>query len=134
MNLEEKSKEELIDYINNLDENNNGKYALRWDNEKEPETIVEECNKKIPVLKEIESIPDANSYDKLVAYNGVFMLLYDQRKDFAQAGIDSAEIISLIDTINTSAGKLDVKKEQTKKLQTEIVENYSVYREAIERA
>lgn len=86
------------------------------------------------VLKEIESIPDANSYDKLVAYNGVFMLLYDQRKDFAQAGIDSAEIISLIDTINTSAGKLDVKKEQTKKLQTEIVENYSVYREAIERA
>ncbi len=55
MNLEEMSKEELIDYINNLDENNNGKYSLRWDNEKEPETIVEECNKKIPVLKEIES-------------------------------------------------------------------------------
>ena len=86
------------------------------------------------VLKEVESIPDANSYDKLVAYNGVFMLLYDQRKDFAQSGIESAGILELVDNIYNSARSLDVKKEQTKKLQAEIVDNYKDYREAIERA
>lgn len=86
------------------------------------------------VLDEVESIPDANSYDKLVAYNGVFMLLYDQRTDIARAGVDSAEILGLVDSIYNSASKLDVKKEQTKKLQAEIVDNYKDYREAIERA
>ena len=86
------------------------------------------------VIKEVESIPDANSYDKLVAYNGVFMLLYDQRKDFAQSGIESAGILELVDNIYNSARSLDVKKEQTKKLQAEIVDNYKDYREAIERA
>ncbi len=86
------------------------------------------------LLNEIENIPDANSYDKLVAYNGVFMLLYDQRKDFAQAGIELSEVLELVDTIYSSAEKLDVKKEQTQKLQSEIVDNYKDYREAIQRA
>ena len=37
MNFEEMSKEELIDYIKNINESNNGKYGLMWDKEKEPE-------------------------------------------------------------------------------------------------
>lgn len=49
------SKEELIEYIKNINESNNGKYGLIWDKEKEPEKIVEECSKYIPVLKEDES-------------------------------------------------------------------------------
>lgn len=55
MNFEEMSKEELIDYIKNINESNNGKYGLIWDKEKEPEKIVEECNKYIPVLEEVEN-------------------------------------------------------------------------------
>ena len=55
MNFEEMSKEELIDYIKNINESNNGKYGLVWDKEKEPEKIVEECNKFIPILYEIEN-------------------------------------------------------------------------------
>ena len=55
MNFEEMSKEELIDYIKNINESNNGKYGLIWDKEKEPEKIVEECNKYIPILNEVES-------------------------------------------------------------------------------
>lgn len=55
MNFEEMSKEELVDYIKNINESNNGKYGLIWDKEKEPEKIVEECNKYIPILKEDES-------------------------------------------------------------------------------
>lgn len=55
MNFEEMSKEELIDYIKNINESNNGKYGLIWDKEKEPEKIVEECNKYIPILEEVEN-------------------------------------------------------------------------------
>ena len=55
MDLEAMSKEDLIEYIKNINESNNGKYGLIWDKEKEPEKIVEECNKHIPVLKEDES-------------------------------------------------------------------------------
>ena len=54
MNFENMSKEELIDYIKNLNEEHNGKYGLIWDREKEPEKIVEECDKYIPILKEIK--------------------------------------------------------------------------------
>lgn len=55
MNFEKMSKEDLIEYIKNINETNNGKYGLIWDKEKEPEKIVEECNKYIPILKEDES-------------------------------------------------------------------------------
>lgn len=54
MNFEDMSKEELILYIKSLNENQNGKYGLVWDKEREPEQIVVECNKYIPILKEIE--------------------------------------------------------------------------------
>ena len=73
-------------------------------------------------------------YDKLVAYNGVFMLLYDQRTDMAQINVDKNTVLNLLDDIYHSASALNVKKDQTKKLQSEIVDNYSGYREAIERA
>lgn len=53
MNFEQMTKEELIEYINSLNEDKNGKYGLVWDKEKEPEKIVVECDKKIPVLNEI---------------------------------------------------------------------------------
>lgn len=52
MNFEEMTKEELVQYIKNLNEEQNGKYGLVWDKEREPEQIVEECDKYMPVLKE----------------------------------------------------------------------------------
>ena len=52
MNFEEMTKDELIQYINNLNEEQNGKYGLVWDREKVPEQIVIECDKYIPVLRE----------------------------------------------------------------------------------
>lgn len=67
MNFEEMSKEELIDYIKNINESNNGKYGLIWDKEKEPEKIVEECNKYIPVLKEDENKKiENNGYNNIL--------------------------------------------------------------------
>ena len=55
MNFENMSKEELIEYINNLNEEQSGKYGLVWDAEKVPEQVVVGCNKLIPVLKEEEN-------------------------------------------------------------------------------
>lgn len=55
MNFEEMTKEQLVEYIKNLNEEQNGKYGLVWDKEREPEQIVEECDKYIPVLKEVKS-------------------------------------------------------------------------------
>lgn len=54
--LNELSKEELIKKILELEESNDnisGKFGLIWDREKEPEKIVLECDKNIPVLKSI---------------------------------------------------------------------------------
>ena len=54
MGLEEKSKEELIEYIRKI--KNNPKVGLVWDKETEEtkEKIVSDCDKNIPVLKEIK--------------------------------------------------------------------------------
>lgn len=52
MNFEEMNKDELVKYIKELNEEKNGKYGLIWDKEKEPEQIVVDCDKYIPVLKE----------------------------------------------------------------------------------
>jgi len=50
------TKKELIEYIKNLDsETVSGKYGLIWDKEKEPEQIVVDCGKKIPILESIEN-------------------------------------------------------------------------------
>lgn len=54
MDFENMTKEELIEYIKNLSEDHSGKYGLIWDAEKVPEQIVVDCNKYIPVLKEVE--------------------------------------------------------------------------------
>lgn len=70
MNLEEMSKNDLINYINDLNESNNGKYGLIWDKEKEPEKIVEECNKYIPVLKEVNNKNINNDGDNNILIEG----------------------------------------------------------------
>lgn len=54
MDFYKMTKEELIEYIKNLNENDNGKYGLIWDKEKEPEQIVVDCDKYIPVLNEVK--------------------------------------------------------------------------------
>lgn len=51
MNYNDMTKEELIQLIED-NESFTGKYGLIWDKEKEPEKIVVECDKNIPVLSE----------------------------------------------------------------------------------
>lgn len=49
----EYSKEELISEITELKKRK--KYGLVWDEEREPENVVKECKKKLPVLKEVKN-------------------------------------------------------------------------------
>lgn len=82
----------------------------------------------------LDDVEGAGSYDKLSLYNGVFMLIYDQREDLASVGYDVNEVLALFDEVYEKAEALAVRKEQAEKLQQEIVNNYQGYREAIERA
>ena len=46
------SKEELLEVIKNLESKK--KYGLVWDEEKVPEKVVLDCQKQLPVLKEVK--------------------------------------------------------------------------------
>lgn len=70
MNIEELTKEQLIEYIENMNEENNGRYGLIWDKEKEPEKIVEECNKFIPILKEVKEKNIENNGENNILIEG----------------------------------------------------------------
>ena len=61
------------------------------------------------------------------------MLLYDQRSSMVQVNVEKERIMNLLKEIYEKASTLTVQKEQSQKLQKEIVDNYEIYRQAIER-
>lgn len=103
-------------------------------------TTVEEASKEnydslFDVIREaMEDVKDAGPYDRLTLYNGVFMLLYDQRGSMVQVHVEEDQVLSLMEEIYDGAKSLTVQKEQSQKLQKEIVDNYEKYRQAVERA
>ena len=86
------------------------------------EQLLDQIN---DTLTEVE---DSGAYDKLTFYNGVFMLLYDQRTN-----MDQDKILTLLNCVYEKASELTVQKEQSQQLQREILDNYDNYREAIQR-
>ena len=82
----------------------------------------------------LDDVEGASSYDKLSLYNGVFMLIYDQREDLVSVGYDQTAVLELFEEVYNEAKALTVRKEQAEKLQQEIVNNYDGYKQAIERA
>lgn len=81
----------------------------------------------------LEDVKNAGAYDQLTLYSGVFMLLYDQRASMASVHVEQEKVLTLLTEVYEAAGRITVQKEQSKKLQQEIVTNYSKYREAVER-
>ena len=86
------------------------------------------------ITSALEDVEGAGAYDQLTLYNGTFMLLYDQRASMVSVNVEEATVLDLLETVYNSAKSLSVQKEQSKKLQQEVVDNYATYREAIERA
>lgn len=85
------------------------------------------------IQQALDDVRDAGAYDQLTLYNGTFMLLYDQRANMASVNVNQEEVQNLLSTVYDKAENLSVQKEQSKKLQEEIADNYESYREAIER-
>ena len=56
------SKEDLVKRVNELEKRK--KYGLVWDEEREPEKVVLECKKELPVLKEVKEKEIKNDPDK----------------------------------------------------------------------
>lgn len=82
----------------------------------------------------LSSVENAGAYDQLSLYNGTFMLLYDQRNSIVQVNVEQEEVLTLLKKVRDRAAALTVQKEQSQKLQQEILDNYDEYRQAIERA
>lgn len=81
----------------------------------------------------LDNVKSASAYDQLSLYNGTFMLLYDQRNSMASVNLEEAKVQSLLKEVYEGAKNISVQKEQSKKLQQEIIDNYSEYSEAIAR-
>lgn len=85
------------------------------------------------IEKTIDAVKNMGAYDQLALYNGAFLVLYDQRASMESVNVDQQRILTLMDKIYSNASALSVKKEQSKKLRMEIVDNYRNYREAVQR-
>lgn len=102
-------------------------------------TNVEEASREkylklLKVVEEsIDSIEESGAYDQLTLYNGTFMLLYDQRTNLESVNVDKEIVVSLMDNVYNNTSLLSVQKEQSKKLKSEILDNYKEYKDAIER-
>lgn len=103
-------------------------------------TNVEEASKEsydelFAMLRDtMNDVKDAGAYDQLTLYNGIFMLLYDQRNSMVQVNVEQSEVVSLLDDVYSQASDLIVQKEQSRELQREITDNYEDYLQAIQRA
>lgn len=101
---------------------------------------VEEASKEnyeelfAAIRQAFQDVEDAGAYDQLSLYNGTVMLLYDQRMSMVSVNVEEDLVLGLLETAYDSARDITVQKEQSKKLQQEIVDNYEVYKEAMERA
>lgn len=81
----------------------------------------------------LDEVKDAGAYDQLTLYNGIIMLLYDQRANLKSSNVEKDRILTLMDSIYDKTQSLSVNKEQSKKLQGEIDDYYDTYRKAVER-
>jgi len=99
------------------------------------EASGEDYSELISVIETtVNTVASAGAYDQLTFYNSVFLLMYDQRTGMAQVNVDMQRVLDLYDTIHYRTSELVVQKEQSRKLQDEILNNYDNYRSAIERA
>ncbi len=103
-------------------------------------TTVEEASKADydnlldQIDETIETIKTAGAYDQLSLYNGVFMLLNDQRSNMASTGVEEDRLYDLLTRITDNAASLVVQKPQSQALQEEILANVDETVQSIHRS
>lgn len=101
---------------------------------------VEEASKEnfeelFAVIKSaMDDVKEAGAYDQLSLYNGVFVLIYDQRLSLASVSMEKSKVLSLLNSVYSKTRNLSVQKELSQRLQQEILDNYESCREAVDRA
>ncbi len=99
------------------------------------EASREDYQQLLGVIRQaMESVSEAGAYDRLSLYNGIVMLLYDQRNGMASVEIEESIVLDLLDEVYLDAKGISVQREQSKVLRDEIMDCYEGYRAAIERA
>ena len=99
------------------------------------EASKEDYEKLLKIMNHsLDSVRTEGAYNQLSLYNGTIMLLYDQRVNMATMDLSQKSVLDLFDNVYNSVTHLVVQKEQSKKLQNEIINHYREYREAINRA
>ncbi len=81
----------------------------------------------------LEKIEGTAINDQLSFYNSVFMLMYDQRASMKAVGVPQNTIQSMMKQMYDSASGITSQKTQLIQLREEIMDNYAVYSEAVER-
>ncbi len=80
------------------------------------------------VQSAMADLSDAGQYDKLAMYNGVFVLLHDQRTSMALSGLNQDQVVTLFDNVYQEAMSLKPQKDAAKKLKEMIEEYYEDWR------
>ena len=79
-------------------------------------------------------LQNEGAYDQLSLYNGVFMLLYDQRNSMASVNVNENTVLELLKRSYDEACALTVQKEQSKELRQQIISSYQTFYDAIQWA
>jgi serine/threonine-protein kinase len=75
---------------------------------------------------------DVADYKKVTFYHSIFTVLYDQRKEMAEAGVDLNTILNLYKDIYEKAKNVSTTKFNADQLKNDITEHYSDYKNLIE--
>lgn len=109
-------------------------YVLSDTSKKEPtyETYDKLLNTLSKCIHNLDDYEDEDAaYVRLVLYRQIGALLNDQRKGFAQLGIDKNQVIDILDTIDTKTEKMFVTQQASTAIKEDIKDNCRIYRESI---
>lgn len=93
--------------------------------------MLELCTSAETAITETDRL---EPYHQLTVYQAILNLFYDQRSNFAAAGVEKMRILDLMHEIHTSAEAMQLKNEFLQRLQTEIIENEERFAAEIEKA
>ena len=108
-------------------------YMSNAANTKEPtlEVYTELIQSVTKCIQNVEEYDNGNEdyspYIMLTVYEAIADLMYDQRKGFARAGIEQAEVIEIMNIIGTNTSELLVTQEKSEEKQNRIMANLEKY-------
>ena len=111
-------------------------YVLSDTSKKEPTQnvytdLIDTLSKSVGSLDNYKD--EDSAYVKLVLYKQIMDLLNDQRKGFAQLGVDKNKILGLFDEIENKTKSMFVTQEASIEMKQDIEENYRKFIENINR-